>query len=154
MDKRNSEHEMNQADRSTGGVGARQESPPAPARGGGYLDICSVSEARFPARMGRDELRRMGLSRMWLDVADVVGPEQFLRVWQVIDQHAAEDYGNLRIRIPRFSRFLRFQRNRYIRTLAQAGYSVAEIQQRVQRELGASLHVESVRKLVYRLGGR
>lgn len=93
----------------------------------------------------------MGLSSMWIEVSEAVGPEAFVQIWEILDRHATEDYGNLRIRIPRFRKFLRFQRNRFLLTLARAGYGTEEIQRRLQEEVDETLHVEHVRKLIYRL---
>jgi len=142
---------MNRADQAPDEVGGRQGVAAPAAPGGGYQDICTVTESGVPRELSLDELRRMGLAEMWLEVSELVGPDRFVRIWECIDRHASEDYGNLRIRIPRFRRFLRYQRNRYIQTLARSGCSAPEIQRRLERELGESLHVEHVRKLVYRL---
>lgn len=147
-ESRNSITRMEPDHDSGQGVGARQGSTDTSPDGGGYQDICTGTDVR--ARAFVTELRRMGLSRMWLEVAALVGPEQFIDLWQIIDHHSTEDYGNLRIRIPRFRRYMRYQRNRYIRSLASIGLKPQEIRARIERELGEQLHVEHVRKLVYR----
>ena len=133
------------------GVGARQGSAAASSSGGGYLDICNRYRVPIARQLEHDELRHLGLSPMWLEVSRAVGPEAFVQIWEILDRHATEDYGNLRLRIPRFRRFLRHQRNRFLLTLARAGLGADEIRERLKEEVDESLHVEHVRKLIQRL---
>ena len=95
------------------------------------------------------ELRRVGLSRVWLDVAQLGGPSRFLEVWRKLDrEELIEQEGRLRLTIPRFRLYLRYQRNRYIEELTRAGYGATEIRERVQTELGETISLAHVWRLM------
>lgn len=126
--------------------------PPADPRqgGGGYLGsrtapnvVALVSPAFDERRATMDELRAMGMLAVWLDVAEIVGPAAFLRVWERLDrEYGFQEAGAgepLRLRLRRFSSYLRYQRNRYIESLASMGLSAPEIQRRIQADLGESV---------------
>lgn len=90
------------------------------------------------ARM--DDLRAMGMPTVWLEIADDIGSDAFLRIWHRLDrQYSFQEAGSgepLRIRLRRFSSYLRYQRNRYIEALAGMGLDAMEIQKRLLAELG------------------
>lgn len=132
------------------GVGARQGLGPGPDQGGGYLDICTSSG---PGSSDRDvelrELRQIGLSRVWMDVARVVGPRLFLEIWRLLDRdELIEQEGRLRLTIPRFRQYQRYQRNRYIQALAHEGHDASAIRDKVTRELGEEISVKHVSRLM------
>jgi len=130
------------------GVGARQTDPPLPQDGGGYQDICTTGEPDSGALQLR-ELQRMGLPRFWLDVAAGLGTARFLELWRMLDRpELIEQEGRLRITIPRFGLYLRYQRNRYIQELAREGRSAREIQGILKRELGERISKVHVWRLM------
>lgn len=135
------------------GVGARQGDLPLPPRGGGYLHICTGLNFCARAPRGDDprigELRRMGLPRWALAVAERLGVDSLLELWRIMDadptSHGKE--GRLVVTIRLYRSFLRFQRNRFIEALATTGSPPAEIQRRVQRQLGERISIETVRRI-------
>jgi hypothetical protein len=72
-----------------GGVGGRQAKPSHPRRGGGYLHECTTSnfQKSAGAQKKRDprleELQEMGLQRVWLDVAEVIGVDNVIKLWHI-----------------------------------------------------------------------
>lgn len=123
------------------GVGARHQAMHSPKGGGGYQDICS--ELELAVKKSREnfekifqptleDLREMGLSGKWLEVAEKIGVENWLEVWRILDNSNIDEPShlreNLRVRIPLFSRFRRFYRNQVIYLLTEAGHDSHEIE--------------------------
>ena len=130
------------------GVGARQESMPLQIGGGGYLDICTASES--PEELRLSELKAIGVGRLWLGVAEMIGTEAFVELWKYLDssEHGTEHNGQTRVTVPRFSSLLRFQRNQYIKTLDADGVAPREIQERLKAEHGINLNIRTVRRVI------
>lgn len=142
-----------------GGVGARQTPQPLPPGGGGYLDVCTVLDFQKkaedskktapPADPRLDELRRMGLPRVWLRVAEAIGIDAFLTTWRILDADPSTWHNEtiLRIRLRPYRSYLRYQRNRYIEALTAQGLKPEEIQRRLQRQLGESVSHRHITRL-------
>ncbi|MBI3140988.1 MAG: hypothetical protein HYZ19_03890 [Rhodocyclales bacterium] len=111
-------------------------------------------EVAQPKHDGRDprldELRRMGLQRVWIDVAEAIGIDAFLTMWRVLDADPMSWHNDtiLRLRLRPYHSYLRFQRNRYIEALAAQGLRPDEIQVRLQRQLCESVSVRHIQRLV------
>lgn len=140
---------------AAGGVGGRQVDPPPPARGGGYLNTCMVLNFRAPDQKKRDprldELQRMGLQRVWLDVAEAIGVDNMLTLWRILDADYAKkgaDLGRVLVPIRTYSTYLRYQRNRYIETLQAMSIPPAEIRDRVHRQLGEKLSMTHLYRIL------
>lgn len=134
-----------------GGGSAGQAAPPA--GGGGYQNVCTKLDAPLGAqKIARDhridELRQIGLSRAWLDVANEVGYENFCRMWEVLDLHAQRD--DQRLYIPRYSALTRYQRNRYIQSMAESGATAQDIRDRIKRELGENISPRHLLRIIGR----
>lgn len=130
------------------GVGARQADLFAPAGGGGYLDECNPSELskRDIEAAKIRELEAMGLAMVWLRVARSIGYENFVELWRILDTSAeqremrlSDNESMIEVQMRRFASFRRFQRNRFIETLAADGLPALEIQMAVKGQLGESL---------------
>lgn len=161
-EKRNSRDEINTERASPGaaaeGVGGRQADPPPPAGGGGYQDICRVlnfcgagAQKKRDPRL--DELRQMGLQRVWLDVAEAIGVDALLTLWRILDSDQAnrvDDNGRVLVPIRTFSTYLRYQRNRYIETLSSMEIPPHEIRERVQRQLGEKISMTHLYRILAR----
>lgn len=127
------------------GVGGRQAAPPLPAGGGGYLDICTVF--KFRAADGQkkrdprlDELISMGLPRTWLQVAEAIGIDAFLAMWRILDADESLHEDNMvQAHLRPYRSYLRFQRNRYIETLASLRVPCATIREMLKRQLGEEI---------------
>jgi len=138
------------------GVGGRQAESQPPAGGGGYQDNCLVLNFRPRDQKNRDprinELREMGLQRHWIDVAETIGVDNFMAAWRILD--AEKDFsvqsGRMMIPLRAYSAYLRYQRNRYIETLASMGVSLDGIRARLKDQLCENIS----RRHITRLKGR
>lgn len=131
------------------GVGARQKYRCIPGKGGGYLDICTDSEVGSSVQLR--ELKMMGISKTWLNVAEEVGISAFLKVWQVLDQQAeqgAEINSSIRVTVPQFDKYVRYQRNQVIRTMAREGKSSVDIQKHLRRKLNIDIHIRTIQRIM------
>lgn len=157
--KRNSEHETVKADTLQGdlfpGVGGRQGYTPPPAGGGGYPDICNVlnfdpstEQKKRDPRL--EELRQMGLQRMWLDVAEEIGVDAFLKIWRILDQDKSSigDDGRLLVPLRSYRTYLRYQRNRYIEALFNKGLKPSEIQIKLRDQLCETITISHISKII------
>lgn len=121
--------------------------------GGGYQgtrtapNVLALPGASGDAHL--DELRAMGLPRLWLRVAELIGVEAFLTMWRTLDADPAAhgDRGDLEVRLRPFRSYLRYQRNRYIEALAGANLDVKEIRARVEAELGESISPRHIARI-------
>ena len=131
------------------GVGARQEYRHPSGEGGGYLNICTDSEVSLSVQLR--ELAMMGVSKTWLNVAEEVGVSTFLKVWQVLDQQAeqgAEINSSIRVTVPQFDRYFRYQRNQVIRTMAREGKSSSDIQKHLRRKLNIDITIRTIQRIM------
>ena len=134
------------------GVGARHKHPHPPQQGGGYLNICSDSEVCLQQKStaSLSELSAMGVPRTWCNVAAAIGIEAFLEMWQILDQshdQGAELNGSIRVTVPRYERFLRYQRNCVIRSQVRHGKSPAAIQQYLKAEMNIDISLRTVQRI-------
>lgn len=92
----------------------------------------------------------MGMSAHWVGVAHVIGFDAFLALWRYLDSREAlvHDSGQLKIWLRRFSAYQRFQRNRYIETLARAGYSARQIRRLLEDRLCESMTERNVQLIL------
>ena len=89
----------------------------------------------------------MGLPRTWLQVAEAIGVDAFLQMWRILDQDESMLVsGHLRgagmvieVRLRPYRSYLRFQRNRYIETLAALKVPCATIREMLKRQLGEEI---------------
>ncbi len=138
-----------------GGVGGRQGSTRPPRGGGGYQNKCTVlnfdasaAEKKRDPRL--EELREMGLQRVWLEVAEKIGVDAFLSVWRILDadQTSIDNYGRLMVPIRAYSTYLRYQRNRYVEALNAMGYTPPEIRQKLKAQLCEEISIRHISRLV------
>jgi hypothetical protein len=102
-----------------------------------------------PADIRLHELREIGLAKVWLDVANIVGVDRFFEMWKFLSsqEHLLNDSGQVELSLRRFTSYQKYQRNRYLDTLVQAGLTPAQLAQVIRRELGESLTVRQLRRL-------
>lgn len=155
------------------GVGGRQSQEPATEGGGGYLNECTPPEvrqrrtkknfAKFPANSQLDpreaallsELDAMGLSRVMLQIAQTIGFDNFMAMWQILDGSPElwiESESGISVRLQRLSTYKRFQRNRFIEAMAAMGKTQLEISRSVTRDLGEKVSDRHIWRLM--AGGR
>lgn len=141
------------------GVGGRQPDLFAPAGGGGYLDECNpaeVSKTDIEHAKIR-ELEDMGLQQVWLTVARQIGYDAFIAMWRLLDAAAerremrlSDNESMIEVSLRRFASFRRYQRNRFIETLAAMGLPNTEIQSAVKGQLGENLTRNHIVRLARR----
>jgi len=149
-EKRNSEAETAQDDHPIlplqHGVGGRQPDSHPPGQGGGYQDICTVlnfcagaaAEKKRDRRL--DELHAMGLPRINLQVAEAIGFDAFMKLWRILDaDESIHKDRMIEFPIRPYRSYLRFQRNRYIETLAALGVPSSVIRELLKRQLGEEI---------------
>ena len=130
----------------TEGVGARQPEDHDPSGGGGYLDECTTPQVWADVKLR--ELAEMGLPRVLLDVASAIGYDSFMVMWRVLDAapELHSDSGSMiELQMRRFRSFQRYQRNKFIESLAPF-LDDAAIQRRVEVELGEKLSLRHVHR--------
>lgn len=128
------------------GVGGRHSSPPTCRVGGGYPDICAKKKREVKDSQ-IEELRAIGLPRVWLNIADSIGAEHFVTMWRVLCQQVDFDGDAQRVYVPRFSTYLRYQRNRVILALCSEGKDVRTIQTELKSATGWSV----TKSYIYRI---
>jgi len=99
-----------------------------------------------------DELRQMGLQRVWLEVAEAIGVDNFLMMWRILDSDQASicDDGRLLMPIRNYRTFLRYQRNRYIESLDSMGHKPPEIQKKLKDQLCEQISIRHISKIIQR----
>lgn len=136
------------------GVGGRQELGDTLSRGGGYLDVCTKTARSIYDKMlidsRIDELKAHGLADIWIEVAEAIGYDDFIYIWQILDKKNIEmsHRDNARIRIPIFSKFLKFQRNKYIFHLSEKNETPESIQKILKRDLCENLTIHHIIRII------
>lgn len=135
------------------GVGARQAFPTPPRPGGGYQDICVDFEFE-----GRDprfvEITKMGMPKIWIEVAAAIGMDAFLCMWRTLDGNLDRRVGSmLEFSIRPYRSYLRYQRNRYIETLVQSRVPLNEISARVSAQLCEPISRSHITKILKKSRG-
>jgi hypothetical protein len=157
-EKRNSITRSTQSDlfegAQAGRVGARQAGKASPRRGGGYRKICGEQNFCAPDESAQAdprfaELARIGLPAAWRRIAERVGFDAWIDVWKMLsaDDSLRHDGGQKMPKLRTFDAYLRYQRDRYIESLAQAGANDCQIQQALLRNIGETLDVSRINRL-------
>ena len=133
--------------RTTEGVGARHKQTVPDITIGGYLDICSISDSAFTAKIRKidprlQQLREMGIGKTWLRVADVVGFEAFMGIWMILGEDES-----IRIRIPPYSKFRRYQRNQLIKDLSEKGLRCDQIKKFIKKQLCEDVSIRHIDRI-------
>lgn len=82
----------------------------------------------------------MGLPRTWLQVAEAIGIDAFLAMWRILDADESLHEDNMvQAHLRPYRSYLRFQRNRYIETLASLRVPCATIREMLKRQLGEEI---------------
>lgn len=134
------------------GVGVRQGDLFPVPEGGGYLNERINSELLEGAKIR--ELSDMGLPSVWIRVATSIGYDNFLQLWRILDTAAelrevrrSENESMIEVQLRRYTSFKRYQRNRWIESMAGHGLPNAVIQQAVKQQLGEKLDRSHIRRL-------
>ncbi|PHS71957.1 MAG: hypothetical protein COB22_05940 [Cycloclasticus sp.] len=133
------------------GVGGRHKETKTPVGVAGYLDNCTNSgylKKSFFDDPRISELREMGLSRHWVDIAESIGFDSFIVVWQKLSDHDDTRSSKCSIYVPRFAGWIKYQRNRVIISLRSSGFSYSDIQDQIKVDLGERVSVSHIKRIV------
>jgi len=132
------------------GVGARQAAGRPGRGGGGYLNGRTSPEVQDDPRLR--EFAEIGLSATWLQVASLLGYDQFVAMWRLLsqDESLRSIHNQIVVKLRPFERYERYQRNRYIETLVLSGFSYREVDMILRKKLGERLSERQGRRLVAR----
>lgn len=156
MEKRSSRHETAQAQR----VGARPDTPTLPCHGGGYLNtyrFCEFEKAvshkkRTDPRL--QTLRAIGLNKTLLEIADAIGVDNFLTMWEMLDSEnqLRTDSGGLAIKIRSFRSYKRYLRNRHLFLMHQncQASGMKKLSARARESLGESIDPSHIYRILMR----
>jgi hypothetical protein len=95
------------------------------------------------------ELVEMGMPGHWLAVARIVGYDAFVQMWRYLsslDRLREDMITTLTLR--NFRTYEKYQRNRYIETLARSGLRPAQIRQAIKADLDETLSLDRVEAIV------
>jgi hypothetical protein len=131
----------------------RDERPPETAKPAAPPRLVKVGAsglAPAPRDPRLDDLRAMGLQRVWLHVAEEIGVDQFLALWRIIDADPQSSYDSATLRVPLLGwrTYLRYQRNRYIEQLRDMGRDALEIQRRLNRQMGERISLPHIKRIM------
>jgi len=99
------------------------------------------------------ELRATGIANIWIEIADAIGFDAFMRVWSILDRDNLLYGGHretMRINVPQMRTYLRYQRNSYIRSLATSGLTTVQIRDRIRKDLGERLSIRHLDRIIHR----
>lgn len=93
----------------------------------------------------------MGMPRVWLDIAEEIGVDSFLAMWRRLDRE--QGFRNtqrfmIEVDIRPYKSYLKFQRNRYIETLAASGRRPEEIRAALHERLGETVSTNHIYRLL------
>ena len=134
------------------GVGGRHGYMSSPGWGGGYLDNYTppgpLLEARKKIALDPriEELRQMGLNRHWITLAEQLGFDAFMVVWDTLAEMPTR--GTQLVLVPKKSLYLRYQRNRLIQALADAGKKSPEIHQELKQITGHKVSRRHIDRII------
>lgn len=94
------------------------------------------------------DLHALRLQRHWLEIAVLIGVENFIAMWRVLCQEVDSRGDSQRIYIPRFSKYLRLQRNRVIMTLRSEGKKPKTIRKEYKAVTGQDVSIAHIWKII------
>jgi hypothetical protein len=80
----------------------------------------------------------------------VIGVDNVIKLWRIIDSNCGGvgDDGRLLVPMRNYGTFLRYQRNRYIQTLTDLGFTAAAIKERLEKQLSEKLSVRHITRVM------
>ncbi len=152
-EKRSPDHKIIRLATDTQGVGGRHNRAPSPIRRGGYQDICTNLEKKLPAPDPFiAELEELGIGEPWIEVARAVGEHLFLTLWRILDENNSgpdpQPGKKTRIRVPKYSNYLRYQRDRLVIELCSRGMSPSEIRDVLERETRENISTSHIYTII------
>jgi len=94
----------------------------------------------------------MGLPQIWISIAELIGFDSFIEVWAMMDSQVygefADNAFSIRVRVPMFRKYQRYQRDEFIRTLTAPPHNLNfnQILKRVRDDLGIKISINTVKR--------
>lgn len=136
-------------------VGGRHRSTHPLPGGGGYQDVCNKNQSPLGQKKIErdprlDELKDMGLAPHWIAIAEAIGVDNYMTTWQILDnaKHVEDVGSGLRVWVPRFRLFLRYQRNRVIQSMGNDGVNAKDIRIWLKKMLGEEVSVRHIVRVI------
>ena len=146
--KRSSKQKITTASSIIKGVGGRQHRSPPVTQGGGDLDVCNNIEQLLCDPSLRD-LSHSGIPDIWIRIANHVGFDFFIFIWDLFDRHLTDSCGSRRDRprIPLLPRFNRY--HLYIRSLfIDKGFKANALKKIIKQDLDVDLGVRQINRII------
>lgn len=94
----------------------------------------------------------MGLPDDWLEIAERVGVDTWLDIWEILDRDNISHPHTIRIprrvRVPMHYQLIRYVRNNLIKQLDGAGHSVLEIQDFPKKTKTQPVTIQGLKKII------
>ena len=139
----------------SGGVGVRHRQSGIPAAWGGYLNICTTdrfSKKNDPLTDIRlTDLTEIGLATHWLDIAKTIGIDNFLAMWAILSNCDTVQDEKHYAYVPRYSTWLRYQRNRVIISLHTEGMEIPDIKTKIRIDLNETISTAHIQRIICKL---
>ena len=126
--------------------GGRQGKSTPPTEGGEYPDNCKnpppIAEKSAKiliknSNLSISDLKKIGLSGKWIEIAERIGVENWIKVWEILDRENIdvnpESRHRQRLWVPSYSKLIKHLRNEFIRRQLDAGHSIESIYKKLKR---------------------
>ena len=136
------------------GVGGRQGGSAPLQGGGGYQDIYTDLKPEPSDDPRIRELKQIGMNPRWIEVAEAIGYEGFIKMWRILDQENLRSgfRQSTKITVPLFSKLIRWHRNQVLRTMAAADSDISpqELIACSERQFNMPLAERTLRRILQR----
>jgi hypothetical protein len=96
-----------------------------------------------------NDLVAMGLRPQLIELAKSIGVESFFKLWRFVDDAPLGTAGEGgQLHIPRFTKWIRHNRNNLIVALRCDGHSLPEIKRQLRRKLDIDISTRTIRRVV------
>jgi hypothetical protein len=133
-------------------VGARHNGFTTATREGGYLNNYTIFKLLYleknmlspEQQLKIDELKILHLPRVWIEIAELVGPDLFIDLWKIACTPENQDRNALYV--PSINKLFEFQKILLIKQLIQTKKSTQEIIEIINKQ-GFSTSSDSIRRI-------
>ena len=94
-----------------------------------------------------DILKEAGVSDPWLEVAELIGQENFISMWKRLSEDAGRG-SPVRVFLPKFSTYSTRIRNLYIKSMAERGMKSREILNQIKYEQGTVPSLRHIQRII------
>jgi len=91
-------------------------------------------------------LKDFGVSDVWLEIADEMGYEKFISLWQRLSDESEKSI-QIDVFLPKFKGYLNSLRDSLILALAAGGMSSREIKTQLEYEQGITMSMRNIQRI-------